>query len=269
VQFDFAIVPASTCFRRMAFTKKDFRLAFFQVARKILAFMQSQEASAEEILFKIWPWVEANLKRIAFAAGVIVIAVFVFLFNSYRQNEKEVVAGEALTQANMSVNGEQPVDAGLKIAAEYPGTVAGQRALLQGATVLFTSGKYADAQTEFQKFLDTYPDSFFMPQATLGVAASLDALGKTDLAVTAYQRAAGLTTDANVTVAAKFSLARIEETQGKLAEAAKLFGEISRTYGSTSLGSEAAARAMALSARLPKPAETPTSVTNMPFNLNH
>jgi predicted negative regulator of RcsB-dependent stress response len=247
----------------------DFRLAFFYVARKILAFMQSQEAAAEDILFKLWPWVEANLKRIAFVAGVIVIAVFAYQFNSYRQNGKEIVAGEALTQANMSVNGEQPVDAGLKIAAEYPGTLAGQRALLQGATALFTSGKYADAQEQFQKFLDTYPDSFFAPQATLGVATSLDALGKTDLAVSAYQKAAGLTSDANVTVVAKFSLARVDEAQGKLAEAAKLFGEISRTYGNTSLGAEAAARAVALNARLPKPAETSTSGTNAPFNLNH
>ena len=45
----------------------------------------------------------------------------------------------------------------MKIAVDYAGTSAGQRALLEGATALFTTGKYADAQTGFQKFLDAYP----------------------------------------------------------------------------------------------------------------
>ena len=76
----------------------------------------------------------------------------------------------------------QQADLYLKIAADYQGTSAGQRALLQGAAMLFAAGRYADAQTQFQKFLDAYPDSFFAAQAALGVATSLDAQGKTDLA---------------------------------------------------------------------------------------
>ena len=55
--------------------------------------------------------------------------------------------------------------------------------------------KYADAQTQFQKFLDAHPDSFFAAQAALGVAASLDAQGKTDLAAGAYQRVISIASD--------------------------------------------------------------------------
>jgi TolA-binding protein len=220
--------------------------------------MQAQEAATTtDILFRLWPWFESNAKRLAFGAAFLVIAVFVFSFYSYRQDQREITASEALTQAAISESGAPLADACLKIAADYAGTPAAQRALLQGATVLFTTGKYVDAQAAFQKFLDAYPDNFLGPQATLGVAASLDALGKTDLAISAYQKAAGQTANLSVIANAKFSLARIEETQGKFAEAQKLYSEVARAYANTSVGSGAGLRAMELNAKLPKSPATP------------
>jgi TolA-binding protein len=201
---------------------------------------------------------------------MVIIAIFAFAFYTYRQNQREIAAGEALTQACISESGSQLADACLKIAADYSGTIAAQRALLQGATVLFMTGKYADAQAQFQKFLDANPDNFFTAQATLGLAASLDALGKTDQAISAYQRASNETSDLNVAVNAKFSLARIDEAQGKLVEAQRLYGEVARTYGNTSLGSEAGLRAMDLNAKLPKAPATPAPApaASEPFNLS-
>ena len=235
--------------------------------------MQAQEEiTATDYLFRIWPWFEANAKRLAFGAAFIIIAVFIFSFYSYRQNQREIAGSEALTQASISETGGQLADACMKIAVDYAGTSAGQRALLEGATALFTTGKYADAQTGFQKFLDAYPDNFLGPQAMLGLAASLDALGKTDLAVSAYQKAAAQTADLNVAANAKFSLARIAEAQGKFAEAQKLYGEVARTSERTSLGSEAGLRAMELNAKLPKapakPATAPAPAVSVPFNLS-
>ena len=233
-------------------------------------FMQAQEANltATDHLFRLLPWIEANWKRIAFGAAIITIAVFVFLFYSYQQNQREIAAGQALTQAVVSGEASQRAAACLKVAADYAGTAAGQRALIEGATALFTTGKYADAQSTFQKYLDTYPDGFFNPQALLGVAASLDALGKTDLAIGAYQKAAGQTASASVAANAKSSLARLYEAQGKLADAAKLLGEVSRTYPNTSLGSEAGLHAMDLRAKLPATPATTAPATNVPFNLS-
>jgi TolA-binding protein len=233
--------------------------------------MQAQEAeSATDYLFKFLPWLEANAKRLAFVAALAVIAIFVFTFYTYRQNQREVAAGEALTQANISDSGTQLAEACQKIAADYAGTLAAQRARLQSATVLFITGKYADAQTQYQMFLDAYPDNFFTAQATLGLASSLDALGKTDQAISAYQRASNQTSDLNVAVSAKFSLARIDEAQGKLAEAQRLYREVARSYGNTSLGSEAGLRAMDLNDRLPKAPATPAPVpaASVPFNLS-
>ena len=133
---------------------------------------------------------------IAFGAALAVLAVFLIYFYSWRQDKKAVDAGQALTQAVMTPDSGQLADACLKIAADYPGTPAGQRALLQGAAALFAAGRYADAQTQFQKFLDVYPDNQFSHRRpSLGVAASLDAQGKTDLATGAYQRTINSTAD--------------------------------------------------------------------------
>jgi TolA-binding protein len=248
---------------------KDFRLAFWRFGLKIATFMQSQETTAADFLFKLMPWFEANLKRLAYGAALVLIAVFIFSFYSYRQSQREITAGQALTQALVSDGSSGLADACLKVAADYSGTLAGQRALLQGATALFTTGKYAEAQAQFQKFLDTYPDNFFMPQATLGVAASLDAQGKMDLAVGAYQKAINQTSDGNVVADAKFALARIDEAQGKFAEASKLYADVARTYPNSATGSEAGRRAMELKTKSPTAAVAPAPAGTAPFSLSH
>jgi TolA-binding protein len=231
--------------------------------------MESQETTAADVLFKLLPWFEANLKRLAYGAAFVLIAVFVFSFYSYRQNQTEIAAGQALTQALVSPSSGGLADACLIIAAKYSGTQAGQRALLEAATTLFTTGKYADAQTQFQKFLDTYPDNFFTPQAMLGLATSLDAQGKGELAFSAYQKAAGQAADPNVAATAKLALARIDEAQGKIADAAKIYADVARAYPNTSTGMEAGRRAMELKAKSPAAAVAPASTAAAPFNLSH
>jgi TolA-binding protein len=231
--------------------------------------MESQETTAADVLFKLLPWFEANLKRLAYGAAFVLIAVFVFSFYSYRQNQTEIAAGQALTQVLVSPSSGGLTDACLKIAAQYPGTQAGQRALLEAATTLFTTGKYADAQTQFQKFLDTYPDNFFTPQAMLGLATSLDAQGKGEPAFSAYQKAAGQATDSNVAATAKLALARIDEAQGKFADAAKIYADVARAYPNTSTGMEAGRRAMELKAKAPTAAVAPATTTAAPFTLGH
>ena len=232
--------------------------------------MQPQETTATDFFFKHWPWFEANTKRLAYGAAIAVIAVLVIAFYSYRQNQNEIAASQALTQVNMANSGSNLAAACLKIAAAYPGTPAGQRALLQGAAALFTSGSYADAQTQFQKFLDAHPDNFLAPEAALGVAASLDAQGKTDLAINAYRTAAGQAGDPNVVASAKFALARINEAQGKFTEAAKFYEDVARTYPNSSIGSEAGLRARELMTKSPATPTVPAPASAAaPFTLSH
>jgi TolA-binding protein len=211
---------------------------------------------------------EANKNRFIFGAVIIIIAGFLIAFYLWRQNQKELAAGQALTEAVVSApqnaNASQLADSYSKIAADYPGTRAGERAAAQSAAVLFEAGKYAEALAQFQQFLKTHPDSVFSPQAALGVAASLDAQGKTDLASSAYQRVISRFPDPNAVSAAKFALAQIGERQGKFAAAENLYEEVARNNPNSSLGSEAAMRAMELKTKLP-PASAPTTP---PLSLN-
>jgi len=232
--------------------------------------MELQDAPAA-YFFKLWPRIEANWIRIALGGGVVVVAAVLISYYSWQRDQQQIAAGKALTQFMMSAprsgSGSQPADLFLKIAGDYQGTSAGQRAWLQGGTMLFAAGRYADAQTQFQKFLDAHPDSFFAAQAALGVATSLDAQGKTDLAAGAYQRVINTSSDAMVTSSAKFALAQIDERQGKLTEAMNLYEDVVRNNPNGSLGSEAGLRAMELKMKLPS--APPSTAPAAPVNPNH
>jgi TolA-binding protein len=232
--------------------------------------MEIQDAPAA-YFFKLWPKIEANWIRIALGGGVIIVVAMLIYYYSWQRDQKEINAGMALTQLMMTaprnVTGSQPADSLLKIAGDYRGTTAGQRAWMQGAAMLFAAGRYADAQTQFQKFLDAHPDSFFAAQAALGVATSLDAQGKTDLAAGAYQRVINISSDVMVASSAKFALAQIDERQGKLADAMNLCEDVMRSNPNSSLGSEAGLRAMELKMKLPS--ATPSTAPAAPVSPNH
>jgi predicted negative regulator of RcsB-dependent stress response len=219
--------------------------------------MQSQDVPTA-FLFKLWPWIEANKNRAIIGTGIIIVAVFLYSFFSWQREQNEITAGTALTQLALSIpptaSTSQLADEYLKIAGEYPGTLAGRRAWLQGAVALFSAGRFADAQAQFQKFLDAHPDGDFSAAAALGVAASLEALGKLDLAVGAYQRVVNGFSDAGTADAqkfvtantAKFALARIDEQQGKFTDAMAFYESIARATPGSVIASEAAMHAMEL-----------------------
>jgi TolA-binding protein len=231
--------------------------------------MELQEAPAA-YLFKLWPKIEANWIRIAWGGGIIVVAAGLIWFYSWQRDQKEITAGKALTQLMTSIprnaTTSQQADLYLKIATDYQGTSAGQRALLQGAAMLFAAGRYADAQIQFQKVLNGYPGSFFAAQADLGVATSLDAQGKTDAAVVVYQRIINSYSDVMAANSAKFALAQIDEHQGKLTDAMNLYGDIMHAMPNSSLSSEAGLRVMELKMKL-QPASSSTAPA-APFKLN-
>ena len=226
--------------------------------------MQAQDTTTLYLL-KLWPWIEAKKTQIIACAAVIVIAIFFISFYSYQSGQKEIAAGRALTQLAVSPGG-LTAEACLKIAGEYPGTAAGQRALLQGAALLFEAGKYPEAQAQFQKFLDAHPGSALAGEAALGVATSLDVQGKP--AATEFQTVVNNYSEPAIVSAAKFALGRIAEGQGKLNEALSLFEEAARANPGSTLGYEAGMHVLDLRTKLststPAPAHAPAPA---PFTL--
>lgn len=220
--------------------------------------MESQD-TATLYLFKIWPAIEANKKRIAMGAGAILVVVLLVLFFSWQKDQKEINAGQAYSQMLVSLQpNDSPADLAnqyLKIAGDYPGTQAGQRALLQGAADLFTAGNYADSQTQFQKYLDANPDNSMAAIAALGIAACTEAAGKPDAALDAYKRVTDDYSDLPSQISAKFAIARIYEKQGKLTDAIRYYDEVARSASGSTLGQQASLKSVELKTALPAPAQ--------------
>jgi TolA-binding protein len=233
--------------------------------------MQAQDSTSFYLL-ELWSWAEANKTRLIAAGVAVAILALVVSFFVWQHDQKEINAGQALTQ--LTVNpGSETAEAYFKIAAEYPGTMAAQRALLQGAGQLYGSGQYADAQAQFQKFLDAHPESEFAAQAALGVASCLEAQNKYDLASTAYGRVINMTSDPSIQAAAKFAMAQIYESQGHYNEAASYYEDVARQNPNSPMGSEAGLRLVELENKIPTPAPAqapaaaPAKAPVVPFKL--
>ena len=227
---------------------------------------------------RLWAWFETNKKQAIWGTVSVIGLGLIIWFVIWQQGEKEINASEALASVSTPQTGSAgarpgAADAFLKIAATYPKSSAGARALLLAAGSLFVEGKYPEAKAQFERFTREHRESPFMGQALLGVAASLDAQGKTNEAVTAYKDLVDHHPGESVIPQAKFALARLYEAQNKLELARSLYEELNRNEPYGSLGSEAGMRLEELLAKnpnlVPKPATpAPGTLSLAPPTLN-
>ena len=218
---------------------------------------------------KAWAWFEANKKQALWGAGGVLVVGVIVAFFLYRQNEAEVAASEALSNVSvpqMTGAGSRAdmADAYLKVAAAYPKSRAGARALLLAAGSLFMEGKYPEAKAQFERFTREHSDSPFMGEALLGIAACLDAQGKTRDAMAAYKDLIDHHPGDDVLPQAKFALARLYEAQNEPEQARNLFEEVERSDPYGSLGSEAGMRLEELKTEVSEAAARPRP--RMPTN---
>lgn len=223
-------------------------------AKEDFAFiMQTQDAPAE-IIFKFWPWLEANRKRLIFAGAAVLVLFVIWLFVTSQQKQNLIAAGQAYTQFQLNQppnpTMKQVADGYLQIATKFSGTTAAQRAQLQAGAILFNGASYADAQKVFENFAATESGSSLMVLARLGIGASLEAQQKLDEALAAYRAAANLSPNSPEAISAKASQARILESQGKLNEALSLYQEVARSPFGGSLASEAGQRVVVIQGKL-------------------
>jgi len=197
------------------------------------------------------------------ATVVVALGVIVGFYLWY-QNEKETSASEALTSVSLPT-GPGPrsdtADAYLKVAATYPKSSAGARAVLLAGGTLFVEGKYDQAKAQFDKFVREYHDTTFMGEALLGIAACLDAQNKPDDAIRAYKDLTDHHSGDPAVPQAKFALARLYEAQGKSELARTFFEDVARSEPYSSLGSEAGMRLEELKMKHPELFAPPPSST--------
>jgi predicted negative regulator of RcsB-dependent stress response len=221
----------------------------------------SSDATQTMTVYDLLAWLEANKKGvIAGLIAAIVIGFGVYIY-SYNADQKELAASDALLKLRTSVGGvdvtNPPAPAEyLRVAEAYPGTSAAERAVLLAASALFTQGKYADAQTEFTKFLRDRPQSPFAASAAYGVAASEEAQGKADEALTGYQNLSVRYPNSSVLEDAKLATARLYEAKKQPEQALRVYDELLKSPGMGSASSEAMMRKEDLLARHPELAKT-------------
>jgi len=228
--------------------------------------MQTQDAPAE-IIFKLWPWVEANKNRLIGGLAVVLVVAAIAYYISSQRAQKEIDAGESLTSlmVNPGANrgSSQMAGAFEQLAATYAGTAAGARAQLQAAAALFDAGSYADAQAQFKKYLDGNSSGPFADTAELGIGACQEAQNQTDAAVATYQRVLSVFPTSTSVAPAEYSLGRIAEQQNKLSEAMGHYEKVMQVSLGGSLREEAMIHASSVKAKMdaaaPKAAPAATS----------
>jgi tetratricopeptide (TPR) repeat protein len=231
----------------------------------------SSEVVELPLSHKLWAWFETNRKQATWGSAIIVVVGLIIWFVVWQQGEKEVNASEALSKVTSMIAtspGARPdASAYLKVAADYPKSSAGARALLLAAGSYFVEGKYPEAKTHFERFAREHHDSPFMGQALLGIAACLDAQGKTNEALTTYKDLVDHRPGENVVPQAKFALARLYEAQGKVDLARTLFEDLARADAYSSIGSEAGMRLEELLVKNPQLIQKPTATNTGTFKL--
>jgi TolA-binding protein len=216
--------------------------------------------------YKTWAWVDAHRKQVLLGVGAVLIVgcgAGVFI---WAQKQKQITASEALSRITIqnSVTGKPAApEAYRKIADDYAGTSAGERALLMAGSRFFNDGKYAEAQAQFQEFLSRYQSSEFIGQALIGVAAALEAQGKTPEAIKAYKDIVDRHSTSSVMPQARLALGRLYEGQGNLTQAREVYQQLARPdYGS--IGQEAAMRLQTLLTQNPALTQPAAPSNNIP-----
>ena len=221
---------------------------------------------------RLWDWFETYKRQILLVAAFLVVAGIVIWFIIWQRDAKLLDAGAALTQVAagelQGTGAHVDSEAYLKVARDYPNSMAGARALLLAAGSLFDQNKYPDAQAQFERFVREYQGNSLMGQALFGIACCLDAEQKTDQALNAYKDLITRHPNESFVPQAKFALARIYETQGKPELARDLYQEVEHATPFSSLGNEAGVRMEELIAKHPNlqpapPAPIPTASTTV------
>jgi len=221
--------------------------------------MDSSSTKSDGLL-RLLAWLDKNKKRVGLIAGGVLAALALIAGIVYYQSQKEGWASEALSNVRKPFNPTAPVptdlpQAYLKVARDYEGTKAAGRALLEAGSLLYTQGSFTNAEAQYKRFLNEYPDSPFLAQGMLGLASTLDAEGKTTEALAKYEDLLRRFPKDSVVDETKLAMARLYEKQN-LAEAYKLYNELVATGGQTGIGSEAGIRLADLLEKYPDLAKT-------------
>ncbi len=219
------------------------------------------ETQKTEALYDFLGWLETNKKQVAMVAGAAVLIVGIIATVMWFRGQEEFRASEALSAIYIPVvtsNTLAPdtLDKLQKVISDYSGTAAAARAELIRAGLLYTTGRYADAQAAFEKFVRDHPENQWVSEAYYGLAVCWDAQNKTNDAIAKYgDFVRRFPSDPKVDPA-RLHLATLFEAVGKPADAVKEYDQVVKAAVPSPFQGEAQERLRRLLIKYPNLAPT-------------
>ena len=171
--------------------------------------------------------------------NVIVIAVVVLLlailaYGAYRfiNARQEAAAAAMLSTAKTAADYQ-------KVIVEHPGSNAAPTAALLLAAEQRKEGKFAEANTTLQTFIDRFPDHQLVTTAQMAIAANFDSLGRPDDALETYKRIAADHSKSFNAPLAMISQIPLLKAKGQVDEARRVAETVMTQYRDTFASSEA------------------------------
>jgi tetratricopeptide (TPR) repeat protein len=233
------------------------------------------QTQSTDVYIRVLEWLHARRKPLVIGLGAVAVIGLVWAIVAWKKGQDETDANKQFFAAPIEAGPRSaPVSAQplLELAKEYPGTTAGEYAQLLAGDELFNQEKYPEAYQQFSEFIESHPDSTLVPQAKVGVAASLEAEGKNSEAIAKYHDLILLyPSELNIISPAKLTLARLYQEDNKPQQAFELYAELARMLGQNPYdpwASEAQERARLLVAAHPEFLKSQASAAPSGFSLD-
>jgi tetratricopeptide (TPR) repeat protein len=156
-----------------------------------------------------------------------------------------------------------------KVMAQYPSTPAGASAYLFLAEEQRKEKKFAEANTTLQSFLDKNPKHELRGSARMAMAANLEALGKPDEALAAYQKLATDDPEGYAAPEAMISQVHLFKEKNQIDEARRVCETVLTKYRDSLMASEATRQLRLLKGgEPPKPPSSAADAIPLPPTTN-
>ena len=210
--------------------------------------LSTDESALEREVF----W-ERYKKEVMAVLIVALLAVAAFggykLYSERRENAAAAALASAKTQADFQ-----------KVIADYSTTAAGASAYLLLSDAQRNEKKFAEANTTLQTFLDKFPSHELVGTARLAIAGNLEALGKNDEALTAYQRVVAADPQGFAAPVALYSQIHLFKQKKQIEEARRVCETIMTQYRESRLVPDAQYQLRLLKVpETPAPASSPAA----------
>ncbi len=170
-------------------------------------------------------WMQHQRKVIAIAS-LLAVALLVFLAAEFLRIQKLTGSARALSTATDET-------ALRKVLSDYPGTAAAGEAHLLLAERLRKAGKLDEAATTLRAFIDKSPEHPLISGAWTSLAATQEMQGKTDEALSTYQRVSTSFSTSFSAPVALLGQARIFKQKGKTEDARRIYDQVINQFPET------------------------------------